>query len=128
MRRLTRQPNTRRGFCCSHRNSEQGSGSILVLAVLGALFAVTAVLVPVLALLPTNQAVQGAADAAALAAADTASGLLPGVPCEAATRAAEVNGVRLSSCTVDDLIATVSVAHSVGIITIGSRARAGPAP
>lgn len=108
--------------------ADRGSGSILVLAVLGALFAVTAVLVPILALLPTNQAVQGAADAAALAAADTASGLLPGVPCEAAARAAGVNGVRLNSCSVDGLIATVSVAYTVGIFTIGSRARAGPAP
>ena len=99
-----------------------------MVAILGALFTVTAVLIPVLALLPVNQAVQGAADAAALAAADTASGLLPGVPCDAATRAAEVNGTRLSSCTVDGLIATVSVAHTVGIITIGSTARAGPAP
>jgi secretion/DNA translocation related TadE-like protein len=109
-------------------NVDTGSGSILVVALLGALFTVTAVLIPVLALLPVNQAVQGAADAAALAAADTASGLLPGVPCDAATRAAEVNGARLSSCTVDGLIATVSVAHTVGIITIGSKARAGPAP
>jgi secretion/DNA translocation related TadE-like protein len=109
-------------------HSERGSGSVLIVALLGALFTVTAVLIPVLALLPVNQVVQGAADAAALAAADTASGLLPGVPCELAARAAELNGATLAACSVDGVIATVGVSRSVGIITIGSRSRAGPAP
>jgi secretion/DNA translocation related TadE-like protein len=99
-----------------------------VVALLGALFTVTAVLIPILALLPINQAVQGAADAAALAAADTASGLLPGVPCDTAARAAEMNGAHLAGCAIDGLIATVSVSRPAGLITIGSRARAGPAP
>jgi secretion/DNA translocation related TadE-like protein len=85
-------------------------------------------LVPVLALLPAKQAVQGAADAAALAAADTASGLMPGVPCDVAARAAELNGAHLVACTVDNLIATVTVSSTVGAFPIGSRARAGPAP
>jgi secretion/DNA translocation related TadE-like protein len=107
---------------------DAGSGSILVVALLGALFTVTAVLIPVLALLPINQAVQGAADAAALAAADTASGLRAGVPCDTAGRAAELNGAHLVGCTVDGLIATVSVSRPAGLITIDSRARAGPAP
>jgi secretion/DNA translocation related TadE-like protein len=110
------------------RDHERGSGSILTVALLGAVFTVTAVLIPVLALLPVNQAVQGAADAAALAAADTASGLVPGVPCEMAALAARLNGAGLAGCTVDDLVATVSVSRSAGIFTIGSSARAGPAP
>ncbi|MGY4859548.1 Rv3654c family TadE-like protein [Cryobacterium sp. AP23] len=109
-------------------SGDGGSGSILVVALLGALFTITAVLIPVLALLPVNQAVQGAADAAALAAADTASGLLPGVPCETAARAAQLNGANLVACTVDGLIATVSVSRPMGVVTLGSRARAGPAP
>ncbi|TFD91160.1 helicase [Cryobacterium lactosi] len=110
------------------RRSERGSGSVLVVALLGALVTLTAVLVPVLALLPTHQSVQGAADAAALAAADVASGLMPGVPCETAARAAELNGARLAACTVDGLIATVAVARTVGVFPLSSRARAGPAP
>lgn len=101
---------------------------MLVVALLGAVFTITAALIPVLALLPVNLAVQGAADAAALAAADTASGLMPGVPCDTAARAAELNGARLVACSVDGLIATVTVSRPAGLITIGSRARAGPAP
>jgi secretion/DNA translocation related TadE-like protein len=99
-----------------------------VVALLSALFTITAVLIPVLALLPVNQAVQGAADAAALAAADTASGLIPGVPCDAAARAAQLNGANLVGCTIDGLIVTVSVTRPAGLIAIGSRARAGPPP
>ncbi|MCU1445171.1 Rv3654c family TadE-like protein [Cryobacterium sp.] len=107
---------------------DRGAGSVLVVALLGAVFTMTAVLIPVLALLPANQAVQGAADAAALAAADTASGLQPGVPCDTAGRAAELNGARLGACTVDGLIATVTVSRTAGLLTIQSSARAGPAP
>jgi secretion/DNA translocation related TadE-like protein len=109
-------------------DAERGSGSVLIVALLGAVFTVTAVLVPVLALLPANQAVQGAADAAALAAADTASGLVPGVPCEMAAVSAELNGATLVGCVVDGQIATVSVSRPAGILMLGSNARAGPAP
>ena len=123
----------RPGSCGSRKHRQvatrdRGSGSILAVAILGALFAVTAVLVPVLALLPAKQSVQGAADAAALAAADTASGLMPGVPCEMAALAAELNAARLVGCTVDGLTATVTVVATAGIFPIGARARAGPAP
>jgi secretion/DNA translocation related TadE-like protein len=108
--------------------SDCGSGSVLAVAVLGALVTLTMVLVPVLALLPAHQVAQGAADAAALAAADTASGLMPGVPCETAARAAQLNGTSLAACSVDGLIATVTVSRTVGAFPISSRARAGPAP
>jgi secretion/DNA translocation related TadE-like protein len=121
---------SRRTVTSSRRavTGDHGAGSVLVVALLGAVFTMTAVLIPVLALLPANQAVQGAADAAALAAADTASGLQPGVPCDTAARAAELNGARLGACTVDGLIATVTVSRTLGVLTIQSRARAGPAP
>jgi secretion/DNA translocation related TadE-like protein len=109
-------------------NGDGGAGSILVVAILGALVTIATVLLPVLALLPVRQAVQGAADAAALAAADTASGLLPGVPCDTAARAAQLNGSHLVGCTVDGLIATVSVSRPAAGFSIGSRARAGPPP
>ena len=112
----------------SPSTGDRGSGSVLIVALLGAVFTMTAVLIPVLALLPANQAVQGAADAAALAAADTASGLQPGVPCDTAARAAELNGAHLSACTVDGLVATVTVTRATGVLTIQSRARAGPSP
>ena len=99
-----------------------------MVALLAALFTVTAVLIPVLALLPVNQAVQGAADAAALAAADTISGLVPGVPCDTAARAATLNGADLAACSIDGPNATVAVSRTVGVLSIEARARAGPAP
>ena len=111
-----------------HPHDDRGAGSILVVAILGALFTVTAVLIPVLALLPVNQAVQGAADAAALAAADTISGLVPGVPCDTAARAATLNGAGLAACSIDGQNATVAVSRTVGVLSIEARARAGPAP
>lgn len=106
--------------------SDVGSGSILAVAVIGATLLVTSVLVPLLALLAMTQAVQGAADAAALAAADTASGAVPGYPCEAANTAAMLNGASVASCTLDDLIATVAVERHVAGFRLSAQARAGP--
>lgn len=78
--------------------------------------------------LSVRQAVAGAADAAALAAADVASGLLPGFPCAQAERVAEANGATLEACHVDGLIATVSVGSSVLGIPVTAGATAGPPP
>ncbi|WP_029146386.1 Rv3654c family TadE-like protein [Microbacterium luticocti] len=72
------------------------------------------------------QRAAAAADAAALAAADTASGAVPGVPCERAAQVASANGGRLSACTLDGVIATVSVEVPVGALTARAWARAGP--
>ncbi|PXA70018.1 Rv3654c family TadE-like protein [Cryobacterium arcticum] len=106
--------------------AEHGSGSVLAIALLGAIATVTMVLLPVLGLLSVGQSVRSAADAAALAGADTASGLIPGVPCEAAQRAAELNAAHLSGCTIDRLNVTVTVARTAGGFTLLGRARAGP--
>ncbi|NHU84635.1 flp pilus-assembly TadE/G-like family protein [Kocuria sp. JC486] len=55
-----------------------------------------------------------AADLAALAAADTARGLVPGDPCDAARRVAEENGAELLECSlVEPDLTTVDV--TVGI-------------
>ncbi len=105
---------------------EGGSGSLLTLAIGGATLALTALAVPLLAVLGAGQAVQNAADAAALAAADSASGALAGIPCESASQVATMNGGRLSSCALDGLIASVTVTRSVGAFILSSTARAGP--
>ncbi|RNE62617.1 hypothetical protein EEJ31_07255 [Cryobacterium tepidiphilum] len=106
--------------------NDLGSGSVLAVAILGACLLLTAVLVPALAMLALGQGVQGAADAAALAAADTASGAVPGIPCEAAAAAAALNGATVAACRVDDLIATVAVERRVAGFRLGAEARAGP--
>jgi len=107
---------------------EEGSGSILAVAIIGACLLATAMLVPLLALLAVGQSVQGAADASALAAADTASGAVPGFPCEAAASAATLNGASVARCTVEGLIATVAVEREVAGFRLSAQARAGPPP
>ena len=68
------------------------------------------------------------ADAAALAAADTASGLLSGIPCERAAEVAARGGASLSACDMDGLVATVHIEAGFGLLPAAARARAGPPP
>ncbi len=96
------------------------------MAVIGTTLAATVLFVPLLAAFAVSQSVQSAADAAALAAADTASGAVAGVPCEAAATAAALNGASVVSCAVDGLIASVTVARAFIGFDLASRARAGP--
>jgi hypothetical protein len=97
-----------------------------MLGVLGAVVLLTAVLLPLLAALVVGRAVQGAADAAALAAADTASGAVAGIPCAAAAEAARLNGAAVTVCTVEGMIASVTAARGYLGFELGAQARAGP--
>jgi len=110
------------------RDCERGSGGVLALALIGATLTVTFLGVPLLALLAVGQSVQNAADAAALAAADTASGAIPGYPCAAAAEAARLNGAVVEACALDGLIASVTVTRTVAVFALRSSARAGPPP
>ena len=105
---------------------EQGAGSVLAVAVVAALVCFTAVLVPLYSVLAKKQALAGAADAAALAAADVRVGLQPGEPCGVAARVAAANGGRLASCSVDGLVVTVVVSSSIAGFAVGVAATAGP--
>ena len=99
---------------------------MLALALVGA---TTVVLVAVLALgasLVHRQRVIGAADAAALAAADGASGAVGGVPCGLAERVAAANRTTLTACLLDGLVATVTVSAAFGAVTFSARSTAGP--
>lgn len=107
---------------------ECGSASVLGVSLVAALLVITTLLAPLCAALSARQNMAGAADAAALAAANTASGRLPGVPCEAAERTAAVNGARLDACDTDGLEVTVTVSTSVLVFTVSAMARAGPPP
>jgi len=73
-----------------------------------------------------GQRLAGAADAAALAAADAASGAVGGVPCQRAAQLAEAAGVSVEACDVDGLIATVTVSARFGLAWGTASARAGP--
>lgn len=73
-----------------------------------------------------GQRLAGAADAAALAAADSASGAVVGVPCERAGELAAEADVELSACELDGLVATVTVTDRFAGFVVSASARAGP--
>jgi secretion/DNA translocation related TadE-like protein len=75
-----------------------------------------------------GQRLASAADGGALAAADAASGAVPGIPCDLADEVAGSFGARVDACDLDGLIATVTVAITFGPVTARASARAGPPP
>lgn len=105
---------------------ETGAGSILVVAILAAVLGLSALSVPLYSVLAVKRVTSGAADAAALAAADVAIGRSPGVPCVAAARIAEANGTVLAACQPDGLVVTVRVEAGVLGFTVSATASAGP--
>jgi hypothetical protein len=86
----------------------------------------TTLVVSTLALLAVGRSVANAADAAALAAADTASGAIAGYPCVAAEAVATLNETAVTHCSVTGLIASVSVRRRVHGVDLAASARAGP--
>jgi secretion/DNA translocation related TadE-like protein len=108
--------------------SEQGAGAVLALAIVGAIAIVMVAVLGMGSAFAVRQRVSGAADAAALAAADVASGALPGIPCGVADEVARTNRTELAACTVDGLVVTVQVIAQAGVIPVSARARAGPPP
>jgi secretion/DNA translocation related TadE-like protein len=105
---------------------ERGAGSVLVLAIVAACVTVSLLVIPIYRGAVTKRLVANAADAAALAAADVAIGIVPGVPCEAASTAAALNGARLSECVLSGAVATVTAESTVLGAPVRARARAGP--
>jgi secretion/DNA translocation related TadE-like protein len=105
---------------------DRGSGTVLALGVLGATVTVVLTLIPVTGAFVASQRVANAADAAALAAADVASGAVPGVACQLAAAAADLNGAVLGQCELSGAVARVSVSSRWWVFSLGASARAGP--
>lgn len=105
---------------------ETGAGSILVVAILATVLGLSALSVPLFSVLAVKRVTSGAADAAALAAADAAVGRATGVPCLVAARIAEANGTALAACQPDGLVVTVRVEATALGFTVGATASAGP--
>jgi secretion/DNA translocation related TadE-like protein len=105
---------------------EQGSGSILGLAIVGSIGALTVLTIPLCVGLGIRERVAGAADAAALAGADVATGIYPGVPCDWARSVAAANGATVSMCVVDGLVVTVRVRSTFLGLSLVATATAGP--
>ncbi|WJL96219.1 helicase [Microbacterium sp. ET2] len=102
------------------------AGTSLAVGVVGMTAALAVGLVAVGGAAVQAQRVAGVADAAALAAADAASGVLAGAPCERAAQMAATIGGELTRCELDDLVATVSVEGRVLGLPVSASARAGP--
>ena len=105
---------------------DRGSGSVLALAVVAMLAVLALAAVGVGAALAQRQRVIAAADAGALAAADTALGIHPGIPCDEAARVVEAHGATLAACEVDGVVATVTASAPVVGVLVTAEARAGP--
>ena len=106
---------------------ERGAASVLAVGIVGAVVALTAMVVPVTTTFIASQRAANAADAAALAAADAISGRVPGVACDLAAHVAARNGAVLTSCEPDGPDVTVAVAVSSLGMDLAAAARAGPA-
>lgn len=106
--------------------SDRGAGSILAVALVATVLTTGTVLLPLYAVLSARSRTAAAADAAALAAADIAVGILPGTPCAAAAKIATVNGANLTDCQLDGVIVTVRVQLHVFGFGVESAATAGP--
>jgi secretion/DNA translocation related TadE-like protein len=108
--------------------NDSGAGTVLVVALVGGVCAVSLTLIPLSSVLVAKQRVQSAADASALAAADVAAGAAPGEPCVVAASVASGNGATLSKCVLDGLVATVRVRDTALGMTVSGTATAGPPP
>lgn len=110
----------------NHRG-HQGSGSILMVAVMTTVALLGSSALAVSDALTEADRVQRVANQAALAASDVARGLAPGIPCRVASAIVAQAGVRVARCEVDGGIAMVEVAGSWWGMSLAKRAAAGPA-
>jgi secretion/DNA translocation related TadE-like protein len=105
---------------------DRGSGTLLGLAIIGAIAALVSLTIPVGIGLAIRQSIATAADTAALAAADVSAGISPGSPCDVARTVATANRATLARCSVDGLVVTVRTeGHYLGL-SLTATAIAGP--
>jgi len=102
------------------------AGTILSVGIVGCAATLAIAFTAVGAAAVSSQRLAGAADAAALAAADAASGVVEGAPCERAAEIAVAAGSELAACELDGVIATVTVTGTFGRFAATASARAGP--
>ena len=107
-------------------SAERGSGSLFTIAIGGAIAVLTALALPLYIGLSARHSIAAAADAAALAGANVASGLFTGYPCAQAATVAAANHTDLAQCDVDGLVVTVGVSGVVLGISVTVIATAGP--
>ena len=111
--------------CPAEEQPEEGSGTVLALAIIAALLVVTVVIAGLIGVVSANRRASAAADLSALAAADAYRGLTEGDPCTVAAELAERHGAHLGSCTFPDRPETVEV--TVAVPVAGPMGVLGPA-
>jgi secretion/DNA translocation related TadE-like protein len=99
-----------------------------MVAIVAALISTTIGVSGAAALLVERHRVAVAADAAAIAAADVASGLVAGVPCDVAGGLAAANSTRLDECVTEGSTVTVRLLSTGSPVPIGVTATAGQPP
>lgn len=108
------------------RMTERGSAGVVLIAVVAATVLFSTAWLGLCGLFATHQRVAAVADAAALAAADAASGFATGDPCALAAEVAATMAATIDSCTVSG--SESDIAASVGYhgLRVTATARAGP--
>jgi secretion/DNA translocation related TadE-like protein len=99
---------------------------MLALGIGASFLILTFFLIPLLGGFVVHQRAQGIADLAALAAADAASGRLPGFPCTLAESLVVRDNFSVRECRLEGLVSRVTVSVSFGPFELVARARAGP--
>lgn len=107
---------------------DEGAGSILAIGLVATAALLTVSTLAAGATFGARQRIVGAADAAALAAAEGASGAVAGEPCALAEQVAAANRAALTMCSLDGLVATIAVSGTAGALPVTARSTAGPPP
>jgi len=108
--------------------SDRGAGAVVVLGLVAMTLLIAALLVPAVWFGPARHLAAAAADAAALAAADTLSGRHEGHPCERAARVVAAHGAELGACVPEGLVVSVEAVVGRAFLTVAAVATAGPPP
>ncbi len=106
---------------------DRGAATPLVVGAIAASVLLATLLLGVGAALADASRLAHTADGAALAAADTLLGWLPGEPCTAAERVAAAHGAKVSACDIGEVSVLVTVRRSILSMPVERSARAGAA-
>jgi secretion/DNA translocation related TadE-like protein len=107
---------------------ETGAGTALAVALVAAIVVLFGLLASVAVVLDAHRRAVSTADAAALAAADTALGNATGVPCARAAGIVAAASLRLDGCAQRGALVRVRVSASVLGLALDAVAVAGPPP
>lgn len=105
---------------------ERGSGTILGLGLVAAILAGLISANLAASWLVSGQKLRVQTDQIALAAADSARGLITGYPCQIAAQMAHIYMVRLDSCRIVGFESFIRLSSAVGGFGLEATSRAGP--